>query len=217
MKTVNRTLSALIVGLFFLCFQTRAQEPCLTMDALDQAIQLDPTLQSRMVQMERDIQQFVAQNQNSRGGVITIPVVVHVIHAGESIGNGTNISNAQVLSQIAVLNEDFRRQNSDAANTLSQFQSVAADVGIEFCMATRDPSGNATDGISRHNYNQSSYSMGTIDNTIKPQTTWDRNSYLNVWTVAFTANILDFWPSAQVDYWDMQHFPEDQLHMTVWS
>ena len=46
-----------------------------------------------------------------------------------------------------VLNEDFRRLNADTVNTLPGFESVAADVGIEFCLAFYDPNGDSTTGI----------------------------------------------------------------------
>src|SRR5687768_6379597 len=54
---------------------------------------------------------------NQRGAIVTIPVIVHVIHDGDALGAGQNISEAQVLSQIDVLNEDFRRLNANAVNT----------------------------------------------------------------------------------------------------
>src|SRR6185295_18176045 len=53
-----------------------------------------------------------------------IPVVVHVIHNGEAVGSGTNISDAQILSQISVLNKDYKRLNADAGNTPPEFQLV---------------------------------------------------------------------------------------------
>ena len=80
------------------------------------------------------------QGQNSNrlingNGIIIIPVVVHVLHRGEAEGNGNNISMAQIQSQIDVLNEDFRRLNTDAINTPSAFAPVASDFGIEFILA----------------------------------------------------------------------------------
>jgi hypothetical protein len=36
------------------------------------------------------------------------------VHNGEAVGSGINISDAQILSQISVLNEDYKRMNSDA-------------------------------------------------------------------------------------------------------
>ena len=71
----------------------------------------------------------------------TIPVVVHIIHYQDDslIGNGTNIADSIVFSQIAVLTEDFRRFNADANNTPLQFRSVSADVKFGFCLVDKDP------------------------------------------------------------------------------
>lgn len=69
-------------------------------------------------------------------------MVVHVIHNGEAIGTGANISNAQVLSQITALNEDFRLLNGDQLTSSHPFWIHTADVGIEFCFAQQDESGS---------------------------------------------------------------------------
>lgn len=53
-------------------------------------------------------------NKSNVGGIITIPVVVHVIHSGQAVGTAPNITSNQVKSQITVMNNDFRR----AAGTL---------------------------------------------------------------------------------------------------
>ena len=63
-------------------------------------------------------QKIIEESANRRAAVVyTIPVVVHVIHNGDAVGSNENISQAQVYSQIDVLNEDFRRLNADAVNT----------------------------------------------------------------------------------------------------
>ncbi len=81
--------------------------------------------------------------------VIIIPVVVHVLHSGEPLGTGRNISDAQIQSQIDVLNEDFRRLNADRVNTPSIFLPAAGDANFEFRLACKDPNGNTTNGITR--------------------------------------------------------------------
>lgn len=126
--------------------------------------------------------------------VITIPVVVHVIHSGEAIGTGTNISNAQIQSQIDVLNEDFRRLNQDILNVPAAFRGQSADPLIQFCLAQQKPDGTITNGITRHlqptqsEYNQLSVPVNlqclnkyTIEEIIKPNTIWNRDKYLNLW------------------------------------
>src|SRR5664279_1420490 len=75
--------------------------------------------------------------------VIVIPVVIHVLY-----NSGTqNISDQQVLSQLTVLNNDYRRLNADTTNTPLPFKNVAADARIVFCLAKVDPNGRYTSGI----------------------------------------------------------------------
>jgi hypothetical protein len=120
------------------------------------------------------------ESLSDRLAVITVPVVVHVIHSGEPVGIGRNLSPARIQNQIEILNEDFRRGNSDSVKTPALFQGVAADARIEFCLASLDPSGNPTDGITRHQY--APPGIDFIEDSIKPATYWDSNRYLNVWT-----------------------------------
>ena len=123
-------------------------------------------------------------------GIITIPVVVHVLYNTAA----QNISDAQILSQIDVLNEDFRRLNSDASNTPADFLPVAADSEIEFCMATTDPNGNATDGITRKQTSNSSWS--TNDNmkfsSQGGTDAWPTGDYLNIWVCNMSGGILGY-------------------------
>ena len=119
--------------------------------------------------------------------IYTIPVVVHVIHNGEAYGTGTNITNEQIFSAIQALNEDFRRM----AGTNGFGNGV--DVGIEFCLAARNPSGQPTNGIVRvngssvTNYSsmgiEASAGTGAIEESVKALSTWPRDSYMNIWVV----------------------------------
>ena len=72
---------------------------------------------------------------NSKKTIITIPIVVHVVWNTTA----ENILDAQIFSQIEVLNNDFRRTNVDVINTPTVWQGIAADCEIEFCLATTDP------------------------------------------------------------------------------
>ena len=114
--------------------------------------------------------------------VITIPVIFHVVHFGEAIGVGRNISDAQILSQLDVLNEDFRRMNADINTTPAAFRGGSDDALIEFCLAQQDEEGNPTTGIERILGAQSSYTSTSFNTNVKPTTVWDRNRYLNFWT-----------------------------------
>jgi hypothetical protein len=151
-----------------------AQRDCGTMEALEQAIEQDPTILDRMEKLEEFTRNF--RQDPGEKAVFSIPVVVHVVYR-----NGTqNISDAQVQSQIAVMNEDFRRLNSDADGVWSQ----AADTEIEFCLATVDPNGNATSGITRTTTTESSFSNGTKRvhrNSTGGKDAWPAADYMNMW------------------------------------
>ena len=161
------------------------------MEVYEQQVASNPSRALRMDAIERDMQNWIDANAHRRGSaVITIPVVFHIVHNGQAIGTGPNITDAQVLSQLDVLNEDFRRLNADTGNTPSSFQPVAADIEIEFCLATYDPAGQTTAGINRYNGGQNSWSTNDIDVNLKPATVWNRDNYLNIWSVNFTSSTL---------------------------
>ena len=131
--------------------------------------------------LKKKIDQRKASPANGRTKeIITIPVVVHIVHNGESIGVGRNIPDAQIQSQIDVLNEDFRRLNADASNTPSVFQPVAADIEIQFAMAQRDPEGLPTNGIVRVNGNREEWLL-TDNYDLKTLSNWPTEDYLNMW------------------------------------
>ncbi len=119
--------------------------------------------------------------------ILTIPVVVHVIHNGEAIGTAPNISDAQVQSQIIVLNQDFRKM---AGTPGFNSDPVGADIEIEFVLAKVDPNGNPTNGINHVNMSQASWSTGDIDAIVKPATIWDSTQYMNMWSLKFSDNTL---------------------------
>jgi gliding motility-associated-like protein len=118
--------------------------------------------------------------------ILNIPVVVHIIHdPNDPINTATNLSIAQIESQITKLNQAFRQTNSNFTNTPAIFQTVAGDAEIEFCLAKTDPNGNSTTGIERHAYSTSNITNTTyIETIIKPATQWNPANYLNIWVVA---------------------------------
>ena len=137
-----------------------------------------------------DFEKWINERRRLRRGARTqatlqVPVVVHVIHNGEAVGSGTNISDAQILSQIAVLNKDYNRENTDAGNTPAEFLPVAAGLDIEFVLARQDPEGLATTGIVRVQGTQNAWTM--YDNyTLKALSYWPAEDYLNIWVCRLT-------------------------------
>jgi PKD repeat protein len=125
---------------------------------------------------ERKAHQSTLSNSASRqsGTVYVIPVVFHIVH---NYGP-ENISDAQVLSAVDILNEDFRKLNNDTHQIISEFKGIAADCEIEFRLAGKDPNGNCTNGIDRI-VSLATYNAG--DNAKLNQ--WDPKKYLNIWVV----------------------------------
>ncbi|MDX2250462.1 MAG: PKD domain-containing protein [Bacteroidia bacterium] len=120
--------------------------------------------------------------------ILTLPVVIHVIYSNPT----ENISDEQIFSQIEVLNQDYRRTNPDQDRTAKEFKKVATDTGIEFCLATVDPSGKPTTGINRISMSGSPFSERHINEIIKPATIWNTDRYLNIWVCNIAGGILGY-------------------------
>jgi hypothetical protein len=137
----------------------------------------------------REKQRQKARQDGARRTTSTfqVPVVVHVIHNGEAVGAGKNIPDAQILSQISVLNKDFNRLNADAGETPDEFLPVAGAFDIEFILAKQDPEGLPTDGIVRVPGTKTSWTI-TDNYTLKSLSYWPAEDYLNIWV----CNLTDF-------------------------
>ncbi len=116
-----------------------------------------------------------------REGITRIPVVVHVVHKTDE----ENISDAQVQSQIAVLNEDFRARNADAAQVPDPFKDLVADARIEFELA--DVTRTRTDRASFRHADDDV--KATASGGIDP---WDTREYLNIWVCTLAGGILGY-------------------------
>ncbi|MCC7050818.1 MAG: hypothetical protein IT239_03445, partial [Bacteroidia bacterium] len=117
--------------------------------------------------------QKLTQKEQQTGPYI-IPIVFHIIHQYGS----ENISDAQVLDEVRILNLDFRKLNADTTAIVPEFKGIAADANIEFRLAQKDPNGNCTNGIDRIASVQTN--IGDDGSKLNP---WDRKKYLNVWVV----------------------------------
>lgn len=148
------------------------------------------------LQLDSLVNDYLAKRKNTRTSVeyevIRIPVVVHVVHdqAETAIGglNNPNISDAQIQSQIDVLNEDYRRiAGTRGFNT----NPVGADSFIEFYLAEFDPNGRPTTGITRHRYlTKTSFNPFSDEKTLADIAYWPSDKYLNIWTCRLTNNYL---------------------------
>ncbi len=183
-KTGCKSLAGIFILLFFIEKTANAQsEWCATMDVHRQQLSDNPALAEKYFRFRQSLEESLSASGNKQGrAVVMVPVVVHVVHDGDPVGIEENITDAQILSQIDVLNEDFRRLNSDATNTPAPFLLVAADFEIEFCMAQRDPNGLPTNGINRFNGGRSIWNVNQVEQ-FKPSTIWNPAHYLNIWVL----------------------------------
>jgi len=138
--------------------------------------------------MERDIKQWTEARKNTfqkraQGGgpSLIIPCVVHVLYNTPE----QNISDAQIHSQMDVLNQDFRLLNTDRPGTAHTFFPEATDASIEFCLATQDPDGFETSGINRAQTAVTAWNNDSLDFMKNTQhggaDNWDPERYLNIW------------------------------------
>jgi hypothetical protein len=183
----------LLAFILFTMFKVNAQSQCAT-DEYDAFLKrTNPTYAAERQKMEQQIYSIVKNKQNNPNtriaqndcqpdGVFTIPIVVHIIHKGEAVGTGFNISDAQITEAIRGMNERWRRVQGDGV-----------DLEIQFALAVRDTNNNATNGITRYdgrvfpNYTANgSYSVGSPGASavsIMDSTVWDRSKYINIWVV----------------------------------
>lgn len=171
------------------------QRTCGTMDYLAKMKSENPSLENDMAQQEQRLQNFITQNYDAltqQKATYTIPVVVHVIYKNQT----QNISDAQVASQITVLNNDFQKLNSDVNQVPSAWTSLVADVSIQFCLATKDPQGNATNGITRTSTPSNTVFDPNSENMKHTNTggkdAWPTDQYLNIWVCDLGSGLLGY-------------------------
>ncbi|WP_162419533.1 M43 family zinc metalloprotease [Cyclobacterium roseum] len=111
-----------------------------------------------------------------------IPVVIHVIHQGEPIGQGSNISEEQILDQLRIINEDFQQRNADFSNTPTEFLGVASSPNLEFVLAKQRPDGLPTNGINRVQGPKNEYSSRDAA-LVADMVSWPPEEYLNIWVL----------------------------------
>jgi hypothetical protein len=120
----------LISNVFIFSSAWSQQRSCHTMENHERLLQEDPYLFERMQKMEVFTNHAITSGKvDNNKAVITIPVVVHVVFNTSA----QNISDAQIQSQLDVLNKDFRKLNSDLNLIPSTFSSLVADAEINFC------------------------------------------------------------------------------------
>ncbi len=161
---------------------------CGTVEFNEMQMKLHPEFRENRKRIEEFTKNY-EYNDNSL--TATIPVVVHVIYNTQQ----QNISEAQILSQIVVLNQDYARLNADTSQTPGPFKSLGANTQIQFCLAKRDPNGNATTGITRTQTSITQFPPEDprIFSTAQGgEDIWDRNRYLNIYVCNLGGGLLGY-------------------------
>ncbi|MCP4407056.1 MAG: zinc metalloprotease, partial [Gammaproteobacteria bacterium] len=158
-----------------------ARRACGTMDVHHRLLRESETYAMERAQIENQALEFAKGVRiPTRAGVVRIPVIVHVVWNTAT----QNISDTQIQSQIDVLNRDFRRLNSDVAQVPAVWQGLVADAQIEFILATQDPNGATTSGVTRTQTTATVFHTNNDD--VKSSATggvdaWPTDRYLNIW------------------------------------
>ncbi len=167
--------AACLLVLALMQFALQGQDRC--------AVAQEPK-SDRNLEFENWLAATMAARRSARGEatetVMTVPVVFHVVHNGEPVGSGGNLSEERILQQLEVINQDFSRTNPDADQTPSEFVPVASSVDIQFVLARQDPEGLPTTGITRTEGNQNSYRLND-DAALKAEVYWPAEDYLNIY------------------------------------
>jgi hypothetical protein len=186
---MKKILSILLLLAFVNIINAQSvSDKCGTMHSLDEAILKNPSVKTIMDAAELDLQKVNTSYSEktakaTRANIIKIPVVVHVIYKTTQ----QNITAAQINSQIARLNLDFRLHNADSLPVGHPFWNYSNDAEIEFCLAQTDPNGNFTTGITRTvtsvtAFDDVSTTMANVKRTaLGGKDNWDPNKYLNIW------------------------------------
>lgn len=164
---------------------------CGAMAAHFRLLETDPGFRQRQLNLESAVaRRMVTGLVALTGGPTTIPVVVHVVFNNAA----ENISNAQIKSQIAVLNKDFRATNPDKSKVPAVWKGLLTDANVRFALATKDPNGKPTSGITRTQTTRTSFGA---NDSVKSAATggvdaWPTNKYLNIWVCTLGGGLLGY-------------------------
>jgi len=165
----------------FIAALSKGQSPssapvCKTTQVNAELMKNDAMYRQGRLAAEAQINSIINQNKFAKpaGTIYIIPVVVHVIHTGQAVGVGANISLLQIQSQIDALTRDFRRLPDDGGIALG----AGVDTEIQFCLKGV----NRVDGSSVSGYASSGITSSN-EVSVKALSKWDNCCYYNVWTV----------------------------------
>lgn len=190
MRNIKRfSLVLILFSVLAPFFKLNAQiKTCGTDDIHRQLLISDPGYAQRMQSYENYVLSIDNSLNKTAGVIYKLPVVVHVMHKGEAVGSGTNVSDQAIRDAIRDLNEMYRKVPGSAGD------GNGVDVEIEYSLAVRDESGNCTTGIDRVDMSANSAYMsngvnrsatgGISDAALKSIIVWNQTKYYNIWLIS---------------------------------
>lgn len=192
-------------------------EPCKTVEYVNELDKQYPGLKQHMDDIYRHSVEASKAQEHKHGKLFPIDttyvvqLVFHVVWQTPE----QNVDDVHIHEQIKVLNDCFNRQNADTTNTRDIFKPVAGSARIRFELATVDPFGNVTTGITRKqttvttfNTNNRATTYDYVKESIRGGTdSWDTKRYLNVWVcnLDFTTGQLGLFgyafPPTGAEFW----------------
>lgn len=196
MKT--RTIHVVVAVLFFPFYNLIAQlNPRCELERHESSVQFEKWLHGKQISSQ---QMAIVKYM--------VPVVVHVLHHGDPLGEGFNFPAERIINQIRTLNEDYRRkEGTPGFNT----NPDGGDTQIEFVLARRDPNGKPTNGIVRVNIDTAHIesSNGDIITTCTKYSYWNPDEYLNIWCLPTGLPPGIFLGSARFPISDLDGLPKE--------
>jgi pregnancy-associated plasma protein-A len=172
--------------------QAPSRRTCAQMVVHELLVETQPEYRERRIKAEAQTRESIDSGQALRvtAKLVTLSVVVHVVHQTPE----QDISDAQVKSQIDVLNRDYRAKNTDIRKVPPVWKSLVLDANIQFALATKDPAGNPTSGITRTATTVDAFGA---DDTVKAKKTggvdaWPADRYLNMWVCNLGGGLLGY-------------------------
>jgi hypothetical protein len=164
---------------------------CATMQVHQRLLEQNPGFRRRQIAFEHACARLaLSARQLAQRRLLTIPVVVHVVYDTDA----ENLSAAQVKSQVAVLNRDFRARNPDRSQVPEVWKGLVGDTRVHFALASRDPRGRPTTGITRTKTERPDFGTG---DSVKfaargGADAWPASRYLNLWVCTLQGGLLGY-------------------------
>ncbi len=146
-----------------------------------------PEYRERQLFLQRLYEQSITKGENqTRAGVYTLPVVVHVIHDGAPVGDFSNPTQEYIESVVEEASQRFRHQHPAAQSYTNPNYGV--DTEFQLCMVNTDPNGNFTNGVTRHY--RPDIAVGSYWDVVDfcDSIAWDRNRYCNLFIMKEMTN-----------------------------